>query len=545
MAEKKNSRAAKKQLGQFMTPDVLVDYVIRKTQPNITLTSRILEPSLGEGAFVFAAIDLLLNLRQAEGENRETALRHILENNVYGVEYDEPIFAQFKNNFHNRYRLSLDEVNHNFVRADFFRYEAPVAFDVILGNPPFGGTFDPEIEDALDRKYGNRGGYKIKKETYSFFTVACLDMLADNGHLVFILSDTFLTINTMQGLRRLLAAAGKVNLFSLTHFSEETDYGMVILSCNTSETADHLTVDKKRLPLDAIEQTPNYSWKLSVDTIKYFEGDKVGDYLLASSGMTIGKNELFLRSINSDNTIVEPYEFSYVQAPITLSEELKRARLGKISPAKQKALREQEKAGETYKKLQWAEKNEPETISLPHADYSYYNKACNASFYAAPSTVVYWANDGEAVYTFKKNGAWYLHGVGGKSFFKKEAITWNLISTTLKVRYLPSGYILDSGAPVAILREKVAADELWFILGWLNTPLATRILKDVINHTKNIQGKDVERMPYPFWVSKADKSAAVKKVKALVVGLQAGTISEEDVEKTRQELEKLYKYPED
>jgi len=545
MAEKKNSRAAKKQLGQFMTPDVLVEYVIRKTQPNITHTSRILEPSLGEGAFVFGIIDSLIALRETDGEDKDSVLRDILKNNVYGVEYDEPIFSKFKENFHSRYGLSLDETDHNFVHSDFFRYEAPVTFDIILGNPPFGGTFDPEIEDALDRKYGNRGGYKIKKETYSFFTVACLDMLSEGGHLVFILSDTFLTINTMQGLRRLLASSGTVSLFSLKHFSEETDYGMVILSCNTAETATHLTVDKKRLSLDAIEQTPNYSWKLSVDTIKYFEGDKVGDYLLASSGMTIGKNELFLRPIQKDNTIVEPYDFTYIQAPVRLSEELKRARLGKISPAKQKAIREQEKAGETYKKLQWSEKKEPKTLSLPHSDYSYYNKACNASFYAAPSTAVYWANDGEAVYTFKKNGPWYLHGVGGKSFFKKEAITWNLISTSLKVRYLPSGYILDSGAPVAILREKVHVDELWFILGWLNTSLATRILKDVINHTKNIQGKDVERMPYPFWVPKMNKSAAVKKVKTLVAGLQAETISEEYVEKTRQELDKLYKYPED
>jgi hypothetical protein len=39
------------------------------------------------------------------------------------------------------------------------------------------------------------------------------------------------------------------------------------------------------------------------------------------------------------------------------------------------------------------------------------------------------------------------------------------------------------------------------VLGWLQTSLATRLLKEVVNHTRNIQGKDIERLPYPHWVA--------------------------------------------
>ena len=33
------------------------------------------------------------------------------------------------------------------------------------------------------------------------------------------------------------------------------------------------------------------------------------------------------------------------------------------------------------------------------------------------------------------------------------------------------------------------------------SPNATNILKKTINHTKNIQSKDIEKLPYPIWVS--------------------------------------------
>ena len=95
-------------------------------------------------------------------------------------------------------------------------------------------------------------------------------------------------------------------------------------------------------------------------------------------------------------------------------------------------------------------------------------------------------------------------------------------SSRLKMRYLPKGYILDSGAPCAFLRDSVDEDELWFVLGWCLTEDATRILKTVINHTRNIQSKDVERLPYPWWVNGANKATAIEVVKKAVAEAIAG-----------------------
>ena len=66
-------------------------------------------------------------------------------------------------------------------------------------------------------------------------------------------------------------------------------------------------------------------------------------------------------------------------------------------------------------------------------------------------------------------------------------------------------------------------------------PLAIRrrcrlkaILKDVINHTRNIQGKGIERLPYPWWVSDSRKRQAATITRRAVHQLQAGGLIETD-----------------
>lgn len=109
-------------------------------------------------------------------------------------------------------------------------------------------------------------------------------------------------------------------------------------------------------------------------------------------------------------------------------------------------------------------------------------------------------------------------------FFGREGLSWSLIAPRLYARYLPPGYILDSGAPCAFLRGGVEHDELFFILGWALTDLCSRILKEVINHTRNIQSKDFERLPYPAWVGPDSKRQAILDVKRLVARAQSGEV---------------------
>ncbi len=514
MSQTKTLRDKKRQLGQFLTPRPLAE----RLTAGLTLTrdSIILEPSFGDGAFLLPLIDTLLPLYDGPIPDR---LAQILTRNLYGAEIDPALYACGLENIARRYGSC--PATHNLVCADFFQTAFPNSFDCIVGNPPFGGTIAPELQDKLDKELGRRGGLKIKKETYSFFIVKCLDLLKPGGCLRFICSDTFLTINTMQGLRRLLLDTGAPEVTRLGEFSDETQYAMVVLDFAKSGPASALILDGNPVPREQIALTGNHSWQMTDGYAPYFAGPKLGDFVVATSGMTIGDNSLFVRPI-TDGRISEPFEFSFADVPLTLESEVKHARLGFLSPMLRAQIAAKVCRGETRRTVVASPRLTPLEFPLPHPDYKPYNKAGSALVYAPPTHAVYWKDDGDAVLTYKKSGPWYLHGVGGQKHFGREGITWQLISSTLNARYLPSGCILDSGAPCAFLRDGVDPDELYFILGWTFSPLCLSLLKNVINHTKNIQGKDFERLPYPFWVPADVKIEAIARVKMLVSEAQAG-----------------------
>jgi hypothetical protein len=537
MSQTKTRREKKRQLGQFLTPPACASELVRALA--LTRADTVLEPCLGDGSFLIPLIERFLALY--EGDLRQR-LDLVLARNIYGVEIDPALYARCLANIAARWGYC--PAKHNLVRGDFFRYwftpGAPIAcvdagpadrllrFDYIVGNPPFGGTIDPRIQDQLDRQFGFRASGKIKKETYAFFIVKCLDMLKNGGRLRFICSDTFLTIHTMRGLRRLLMSRGQVDVRSLGWFSEETRHAMVVLDFRHTGAPDGVTLDGRPVARDTIDLTGNASWRITADVARYFTGPKLGDYVVATSGMTTGKNDLFVREI-SGGTIAEPYTFEFFEDPISVAQELRRARLGMLSDRKIAQIAEWERAGWTRRNVRVVPRAAPIVIRLPHVDYRPYNKAVKAVVYAAPTHAIYWKDDGDAVRTYKRNGNWYLHGVGGRQYFGRAGLTWQLISQRLNARYLPPGYVFDSGAPCAFLRPGVAPGELFFILGWTFAPLCERLLKEVVNHTKNIQGKDFERLPYPFWVPDARKHAIIADVGRLVAEAMAGrVVSRED-----------------
>lgn len=524
------SRDRKRQLGQFFTPLMTAAEIVGKL--DLRPTDLILEPSFGEGSFLFPLVDAMRQRLSAE------AIPQWCESHLFGCEIDHRAYATFSDGWSG---AGLGAVPSGLQRCDFFTwmpngadreaatdrkryFSTPIeVFDLIIGNPPFGGSIAPSIQDELDAIFGFRDGKKIKKETYAFFLVKGVDLLKPGGRLLFICSDTILTIPTMTGLRAWLQDRCTVDISRVPGSFSDTNQDMLLISlCKRHMERRRVTVFGKELSLDEIDSTPNASWQVNGDLARYFTGVHVGDKMVASSGMTIGNNDLFLRQIVG-GCIEEPFEFEFGTQPITVANEIARARLGKVSPLRLRQVADQEARGETERIVVFKKRASPLRIKLPHPDYRFYNKATSRIGFGQPEWVVFWRDEGDYVYTFKKTGNWYLHGVGGMKYFGREGLTWSLIAPRLYARYLPPGYILDSGAPCAFLRPGVPDDELFFILGWALTDLCTRILKEVLNHTRNIQSKDFERLPYPGWVDEAGKEEAIAAVKRLIEGAKAGT----------------------
>ena len=501
---------------------------------------------------MFAVLDDLAARQTPQDAHRWARTR------LYGCELDERAMAKFNEEWRAR---DLGALPNTIERGDFFRWLPPNCdrraaldrrlyfgsplefFDVIVGNPPFGGSIDPTIADNLDNIFGVRDGKKIKKETYAFFLIKSVDLLKPGGRLCFICSDTILTIPTMLGLRSWLQDRCQVEVSEVPGQFDDTAQTLILIRLiKQGWKRQHIHVLGSRVRTSDVEATPNFSWRVDDDYARYFGGRLLGAKLVASSGMTIGNNSLFLRKIG-DGVIEEPYEFWFAQEPITLARELSRARLGRLSRAQSLAIRERERHGDTMRVVRWVRQETPASVPIPHEDYRYYNKSTREVVYAEPRWVVFWRDNGEYVYTYKKSGKWYLHGVGGRPYFGKEGLTWSLIAPRLRTRWLPPGYILDSGAPCAFLRPGVEQDELFFIMGWTLTELCTSILKNVINHTRNIQSKDLERLPYPDWTTQRAKESAIACVKDLIYSAKAGRRFDFDSPEIRA-LNELYEYRE-
>lgn len=293
MSATKSKREKKRQLGQFLTPIPIASDIVDRLP--LARDSKILEPSFGDGSFLLPLIDALLKLYKTG--TPEERVERILNENIWGSEIDPELYARCLENIATRY--GIVPKRHNLVRADFFRshfHDAqyrPVQFDIAVGNPPFGGTFDPDIEDDLDAHYGSKGGEKIKKETYAFFIVKSLDLLKRGGVLTFICSDTFLTIQTMRGLRAYLMNSGDVSIERVLEFSEETTHPMVVLRYIHDKPSDYVRMDGGTLSRLSIERTANLSFGIRPELEQYFAGPRMGDFFCCNEWDDHRKERIF------------------------------------------------------------------------------------------------------------------------------------------------------------------------------------------------------------------------------------------------------------
>jgi len=184
----------RKKNGLFPTPKKTVDFVLSKL--NIKKDDFVLEPSFGTGEF-------LIPIKKKS-------------DNVYGVELLDYVYEDFGNCFN----------------EDFLTWGTDLKFDFIIGNPPFFETTKyrelfPEV------CYG-------RTNIYSFFIKKSIDLLKENGKIVFI---TPKTINT-----------GKYFYKLRNYIAEHTD----IVEMSDIEDFDNVSQDLQVLILEKKKNSGNF-----------------------------------------------------------------------------------------------------------------------------------------------------------------------------------------------------------------------------------------------------------------------------------------------
>ncbi|MDD4858653.1 MAG: N-6 DNA methylase [Dehalococcoidales bacterium] len=232
--ERHISREERKRLGQFYTPDLLVNYILNEV--NITPDKKILDPACGSGGFLIKAYDRLRKLYTAEGWEEGLIHAKILEKNLFGIDIN-PFATQLtvmnlllKDLDHPTSKLnvvggnSLEKLELTF-DLDIYETEHPLSsvedtntpkvslskllknrpFDIIVSNPPYIFTRSmaiSELEKGYYKKHYQSALGKVN--TFALFIEAGIERLSDGGKLGFIVPNTLLRVSTYEPLRNFI-----------------------------------------------------------------------------------------------------------------------------------------------------------------------------------------------------------------------------------------------------------------------------------------------------------------------------------------------------
>lgn len=219
----KYSADERTKFGEVMTPLELIDSMLDDLPKSVWSNPNLkwLDPCNGVGPFlvkvVFRLMEGLKDLPQFK-DNEEKLYRHIIENMIYACELQATnmfIWLMMMNP-HCDYNMNiytgsfLDEgFKHHMEKI--WKNKGFIKFDIIIGNPPY--------QDANERGEAKGGSGKL----YPLFIKDSLNMLADNGYLLFVNPNTWFSGSEDSMTGKIFSVIKKYNLSKLhTEFGGES-----------------------------------------------------------------------------------------------------------------------------------------------------------------------------------------------------------------------------------------------------------------------------------------------------------------------------------
>ena len=163
--------------GEFYTPRAVTDFVVKMVDPKIG--ESVADFACGTGGFLVSALN-----HMKETVNN-TASNETLQHSFYGVEKKSLPYLLCTTN------MLLHDINEpqiirgNSLEKNVRDYEEKDKFDVILMNPPYGGTEKKSVQQNFPTELRN-------SETADLFMVEILYRLKDSGRVGIVLPDGFL-----------------------------------------------------------------------------------------------------------------------------------------------------------------------------------------------------------------------------------------------------------------------------------------------------------------------------------------------------------------
>ncbi len=338
-------------------------------------------------------------------------------------------------------------------------------YDVAVANPPYtdSGDFGLELKKFIDFNF--RQPYKFNSNLYAVFIKRCFELTDDKGKIALIHPLTFMYIKSFEDVRKFILGKTQISVF--------VDYGLSNLFGAVMADPAFYVLEKGNselknawfISLDQYTRTPKEKFKkeFCLEALEDFIANRPNKH-----NISIPQEKL---------KIIEGWPFIYWISD-GFREKFKEKGLNSYADVNSGI---NTGNNEKYLRFHWE--------ILGGGNWVDYSKGGPFSkWYGNLWTKILWENNGEKIK--KESGS----ALRNKSSFFKEGINFSgKGSKGVSFRYLPPGFICDSGGPSITLNGNW--ESLNYLLAALNSDLFFYIV-DALNPTVNTQVGDIKRIPF-------------------------------------------------
>lgn len=170
---------AAKNSGEFYTPRAVTTFMAQMIDPQ--LGESVLDPACGTGGFLTSAIE-----HKRENYVQTAEDEKVLQSSIYGIEKKPlPHLLCTTNMILHGIDVPVQIRRDNTLSYPLISWGTDKRVDVVLTNPPFGGTEEQGIEKNFPSKFQTR-------ETADLFMVLIIQLLKAHGRAAVVLPDGFM-----------------------------------------------------------------------------------------------------------------------------------------------------------------------------------------------------------------------------------------------------------------------------------------------------------------------------------------------------------------
>ena len=181
------SLGQRKAKGSYYTPFNVVNKLVALLNENDGLCDKtIFDPCCGSGNFLLSIGGFATNHQLLYGQDAD----------LLAVQLARISFSM---------RFGITDTNFlysHFTCTDTLLYPPKQTFDIILGNPPWGGEITQEYLKKIINSYATATAHGT--ETYDLFIEQSLNLLTNNGVLAFVLPEALLNVASHRTVRNLI-----------------------------------------------------------------------------------------------------------------------------------------------------------------------------------------------------------------------------------------------------------------------------------------------------------------------------------------------------